>query len=716
MTPQSKETPKILLTPKTRKRKSRLADDLAAFIEGLDLSEDDTVDVVALSLKKLSLLDQFSFSRKPTRAGRRSTSIEERRNVWEFWHKNSVQSTITSRPAKLKVCDKSKIQTDLEFVDTVTVIQQRNRPFYLNHWYITTLTFKELYQRYITSADNKVSLGTFIALKPFYVRSATTKDIEVCCCKTHLHARWSIKALVSCCREQNMTIDSGDVTSYDSFFQFVTKDCQSDETTYIDWKCTPVKSSTCDNISTNWKKLKEEVLRKDDETTCVNMQHFEVTETLLKNGTVVKRLTAVSTRADLKFITTFINGMLNKIIHHRNQLRHYRTLINAFKEHFNTLVIDIDFSENLSVPVKYEPQSLHWSHDQITVHSGLMKYQGEKSYHPYLSADRHHDQHFVQCVLEEMLSDVELDPDTTIVIESDNCASQYKSSAHFDGMQQMSDALGCNIIRVFGIPEHGKGEVDHVGGVAKTAVRREIAAGEFFNSVDEMVDMLKRKFGDNESPKYVFKLISEKKILEKRELSKLKVYPTIKGSNKFQVMVFKPNQSQFAAAPRLCLCDECKINYGSCPIFQKYDLSTVSLKETILRSNQEEVPLETTQTGHEFLLPNTVCALAAEKKSPDTVWFVEIEEEAIAANDLIDDYGVTVPEGNRYLRGSYLEKESDNKRELKFKKMKKTTFFYPESVVYPYVNVTKKKELYIISREDFFDIITYVQHYGMSAI
>jgi len=390
------------MTPNTRKRKSRIANDLAQFIEDLNLSPDDTTEVVTLSLKKLSLLDNFDFTRKPTKAGRRLTSIQTRQNVWELWHCNSLQSTLTSRPAKLKVSDKPKIQLDLQFADTVTIMQQRNRPFYQNHWLITNLTFKELYQKYLVNNEVKVSIGIFMALKPFYVKSATTKDIEVCCCKTHLHARWSIKALVSCCNAQNISLQ-GEVSSYDSFFDHIYKDCQPEDTTYINWQCTPDRKTVCNSVIANWNALKDEALAKDDKTTCVSMQHFEKAESTMKNGTVVTRLTAVSTKANMQFIVEFIDNLLKKTIHNRNQLRHYRNVIKSFKEHFDTILVDIDFSENLSIPVKYEPQSMHWSYQQITVHSGLMKYQGEKTYHPYLSADRKHDQHFVHCVLEEML-------------------------------------------------------------------------------------------------------------------------------------------------------------------------------------------------------------------------------------------------------------------------------------------------------------------------
>ena len=66
-----------------------------------------------------------------------------------------------------------------------------------------------------------------------------------------------------------------------------------------------------------------------------------------------------------------------------------------------------------------------------------------------------------------MLQEVKEVPEGSyIVIESDNCSSQYKSCAHFYGMQKLANQYNVNIVRVYGIAEHGKGEVDHVGGLA----------------------------------------------------------------------------------------------------------------------------------------------------------------------------------------------------------------------------------------------------------
>ena len=50
-------------------------------------------------------------------------------------------------------------------------------------------------------------------------------------------------------------------------------------------------------------------------------------------------------------------------------------------------------------------------------------------------------------------------------------------------MQTLANKFKVNVICIFSIAEHGKGEVDHEGGLAKTTLWRAIAAGAFFNDV-----------------------------------------------------------------------------------------------------------------------------------------------------------------------------------------------------------------------------------------
>lgn len=79
-----------------------------------------------------------------------------------------------------------------------------------------------------------------------------------------------------------------------------------------------------------------------------------------------------------------------------------------------------------------------------------------------------------QCV-EEIVDHTDAPDHTALVWETDNCSNQGKSAEHFEDCQQLADQWIRTIIRLWGIAGHGKGEVDHVGGVAKVAARRAIS-------------------------------------------------------------------------------------------------------------------------------------------------------------------------------------------------------------------------------------------------
>ena len=71
----------------------------------------------------------------------------------------------------------------------------------------------------------------------------------------------------------------------------------------------------------------------------------------------------------------------------------------------------------------------------------------------------------------------------------------------------------------------------------------------------------------------------------KEQLSRLKVFPSIDGSNKFRVMLFEPNFTSFVVANCICICDTCKTQYGMCSLFKRYELDIVLLKKTTLRND-----------------------------------------------------------------------------------------------------------------------------------
>lgn len=155
-------------------------------------------------------------------------------------------------------------------------------------------------------------------------------------------------------------------------------------------------------------------------------------------------------------------------------LKLFRNVKGLFLELMQCAYIDVDFSEDLTTGIKWEPQSMHWCKHQITIHSAILKYTASNS--------RIHDQVFVEQVLESIVADSNVPEGVSLVIESDNCSGQYKSTQHFHHLQVLSNTWNRTIYHLYGIAGHGKGEVDHVGGIGKVAVRTAIATGSVFHA------------------------------------------------------------------------------------------------------------------------------------------------------------------------------------------------------------------------------------------
>ena len=83
----------------------------------------------------------------------------------------------------------------------------------------------------------------------------------------------------------------------------------------------------------------------------------------------------------------------------------------------------------------------------------------------------------------------------------------------------------------------------------------------------KMVEYLDETLHSTEHLQYIVKEIDEKDLESERAAARLKVFPSIDGSNKFQVMLFEPNSTSFVAANRICICKTCKTKYGMCSLF-----------------------------------------------------------------------------------------------------------------------------------------------------
>ena len=124
-------------------------------------------------------------------------------------------------------------------------------------------------------------------------------------------------------------------------------------------------------------------------------------------------------------------------------------------------------------------------------------------------------------------------------------------------------------------------------------------------------------------------------------------------------------------------------------------------------------------TGREqvddFVTPESYVAIAANQSSSDSVWFIKVQEiNLCSSQEEVDDYGNTIPKGTIYLSGNFLEcntfaTKSTIHRLIRSKK----TYFYKESLIFPYVYFKEEKKVYVLDNEDLFDILMYVEQNGL---
>ena len=82
-------------------------------------------------------------------------------------------------------------------------------------------------------------------------------------------------------------------------------------------------------------------------------------------------------------------------------------------------------------------------------------------------------------------------------------------------------------------------------------------------------------------------------------------------------------------------------------------------------------------------------------KGVDTPMHTMINGERSMNQETPDDYG-NIAAGQTVLESNFVERADLTKRKHKFKLVDKTTFFYKESVVYPFINFETMVNFYIL--------------------
>ena len=86
-----------------------------------------------------------------------------------------------------------------------------------------------------------------------------------------------------------------------------------------------------------------------------------------------------------------------------------------------------------------------------------------------------------------------------------------------------------------------------------------------------------------------------------------------------------------------------------------------------------ELTEDTEVTNIGLIIPETFCAIAASSTSGDTVWFVKIVEECVAAHDIEDDCDQKISQGQQYVAGNFFKRTRSTKNGLSKKSLKRLT-------------------------------------------
>jgi hypothetical protein len=438
--------------------------------------------------------------------------------------------------------------------------------------------------------------------------------------------------------------------------------------------------------------------------TAIKFQRFEYGDS--GHG---RRLMLNNNPVTLIELLEYIEEKLPNFVHHSNA--RFRDVL-FWKSWLATIVVPatliyIDFSENLSMPIHKEPQSMYWIRKQLTIHSGISIFPDNdtqrKVYFGHISEDRDHDQVFVIKCLEDITS---ISPQTeNIIIRSDN-ASNFKSAESFSDLQELCDSRQSTVVRVYGTPGHGKGEIDSCGGHIKNPIREGIARGIAIHGGSDAVSYLQSKLQDKCNPEYHVKLIEPDELESEREKRLYSDYKTVSGSDKFHVVVFRPGKTHFYASPKLCVCDKCmSSNFENCSNFVRYEPQVGKMSEKATRSKNMAIDDSDLATGLAHVITKgTIFAVRAENAISNYFLLMceDEEKEHSELEPFVDEGGHAICLGQRYLVGKYLDPSNSTDKHHEFRVLRKkiavlgATVFMP---VVPILSISKNGLTIKISNE-----------------
>ena len=247
--------------------------------------------------------------------------------------------------------------------------------------YISTKTLRKIKDAIELKHGFHVSLGMMLSLRPFYVLPPTEREKASCLCKFCLNLWLKFKELMKHLNDQTKKISS--MSAY--FGHGIT--CNQNQNGFYQLECI---SNNCDNC----KQLPMFSMDDFDVPDEVSYPQFEVEEYTFMNKAGILKKASRTVRLQKTGSANFYLDSMRKVsciyyIECKNDTFVWPQILDS-----PGFIFHLDYSENLSVTPKLEPQDAHFGSKQTSLHCAVVHSafnSGDVKYVYHLSDVKKHD-------------------------------------------------------------------------------------------------------------------------------------------------------------------------------------------------------------------------------------------------------------------------------------------------------------------------------------
>lgn len=585
--------------------------EIAATVDDVLKKIDHAKDKCAVTINS-SIVDALSSYLKPRRG--KSTAqkaiINEIRSVALF---NKIKQKyltqklqITSRRLKRLQDKRGRPKISEEKADQVRQMYEANsRPLPLKRRdgdldvRVMESTILEVFKKYVAIYGNVISFASFSRLRPTNIRCSSVKDFLSCLCEQCLNVKFKLEAISrAAAKEGFTTFLPKEVSSLHELSKLAI--CENPTNDCYEQKCLecadnlqkcflPITSlPQATELRTSWKTWKICDVQTIAKSVTTNSEGKKITETV---HAAKKRNDFVRTEGTITDLVSEISVSMKNIPKHLHIADHQQAQRRLLRQNQtpSVVVMDVDYSENIVVKYREEPQSAHYCKPQFTLFPVSVEYFiGEIRYREELlciSDDLTHDvvqsDIFVQKAIDHIINDRGLSPESEFHIFSDRCAAQFsnRTMARFISDRER---LTWNFYGV----RHGKNLSDTAGANFKTLLTRHIlATGDVISDL-ESFNNFKLPTPLLENRRRTVKTISLDEMTSMRAKYNVSAVPPLTGIKKIHQIISK-NDGKICVRHLSCYCKYCiNRSYEDCS-----HASTVGeLKEKAMKNKKDESP------------------------------------------------------------------------------------------------------------------------------